>query len=309
MHKQRGLGFMLWLVLMAWAGVAFGASVPAVPVAQVGTLSVQQFGDHGRAVILIPGLGCGSWVWQQTIADLQQDHVVYAVTLAGFDGTPPPARMSGLGDQANASLLQLIKLQHLDKPVLVGHSLGGALALRFAGEHPNLIAGAISVDAPPIIPGMDQPDPVQRQQLRAILEKIGPATALADMQQSVIDPALAARYAPRVARSDPASVRAYLAEGLDSDYRPLMKRANVPILQIAAYYRPDFERNAAASKQPIMTEAENVKYFRTLMAEAPNAKVVSISPSRHFVMLDQPGKFRQVLDAFLRSLPATSGLD
>lgn len=304
MRKQRWCKLVLLAALAAWSGIALAS--PAISVEQIGTLRVQQSGDHGRAVILIPGLESGPWVWQQSIADLEKSHVVYAVTLAGFDGMPSPARMTGLGDQASASLLQLIVLHHLDKPVLVGHSLGGALALRFAGEHPALISGAVSVDAPPIIPGMDQPDAAQRQQLREVFEKIGPATALEDMQQSVIDPALAARYAPLVARSDPAAVRAYLAEGLDADLRPLMKHADVPILAIAAYYRPDFERDAAMSKQPVMSEADNVAYFQGLFADTPQAKVVSISPSRHFVMLDQPEKFRLALDAFLQSLPAES---
>lgn len=297
----------LWAAVAGWTGIALAG--PVAQVEQIGTLRVQQSGTHGRAVILIPGLECGAWVWQQTIADLEKDHVVYAVTLAGFDGTPPPARMTGLGDQASASLLQLIEQHRLDKPVLVGHSLGGALALRFAGEHAELIAGAVSVDATPIMPGMDQPDGPQRQQLRAALEKIGPATALEDMRQTVIDPAMAARYAPLVARSDPASVHAYLAEGLDTDLRPLMQHANVPILEIAAYYRPDFERDAAMSGQPVMAEADNVAYHQSLLANAPNAKVISISPSRHFVMLDQPEKFRQALAAFLQALPAAAASD
>jgi len=100
----------------------------------VGTLKVQRHGDHGRPVILIPGLQGGPWVWQQTIEQLQKNHVVYAVTLAGFDGMPAPADGGNLFDRADASLLLLIEQHKIDKPVLVGHSLGGTLALRFAGE-------------------------------------------------------------------------------------------------------------------------------------------------------------------------------
>lgn len=295
------------LVLVAAFAMAAAVVAPGAPAGQVGILHVQRSGTHGRAVILLPGLECGPWVWRRTIADLSRDHVVYAITPAGFDGTPPPARLTGLLDQATAALRQLIKRDHLAKPVLVGHSMGGALALRFAAEHPELIAGAVSVDALPILPGMEQPDPVQRQQLRAALERIGPATALEDLRQTVIDPAAAARYAPLVARSDAAAVRAYLAEGLDADWRPLMQRAGVPILVIAAYYRPDFERDAAMAGQPVPSEASHVAYFRSLMAGAPQATVVPISPARHFVMLDQPEKFRQTLAAFLQSLPDAAG--
>lgn len=304
MRRHFRARFALATLLAGWA--AIGLAGQAAPSEQIGILRVQQSGTHGRAVILLPGLECGAWVWQRTIADLERDHVVFAVTPAGFDGAPPPARMTGLGDQAIASLLKLVEQHHLDQPVLVGHSMGGALALRFAGEHPQLIAGAVSVDAPPILPGMDQPDAEQRQQLRAMYANIGPATALQDMRETVIDPALAARYAPLIARSDAASVHAYLNEGLDSDLRPLMKHASVPILAIAAYYRPDFERNAALGKQPVMSEADNVAYFQSLFANAPNAKVISISPSRHFVMLDQPEKFRHALRTFLQSLPVAT---
>lgn len=63
----------------------------------IGTLRVQQYGDHGRALILIPGLKGGSWVWRNTIQHFRGNHKIYAVTLAGFDGLPPPAKpMMGL---------------------------------------------------------------------------------------------------------------------------------------------------------------------------------------------------------------------
>jgi pimeloyl-ACP methyl ester carboxylesterase len=71
----------------------------------------------------------------------------------------------------------------------------------------------------------------------------------------------------------------------------------VPILEISPYNAPDF------SQGPLkMSEQQKADYYRGLLANAPNAKVVSISPSRHYVMLDQPAKFQQSLDAFLGSL-------
>lgn len=51
-----------------------------------------------------------------------------------------------------------------------------------------------------------------------------------------------------------------------------------------------------------LSEAQKTVYYQSLLANAPNAKVVSISPSRHFVMLDQPAKFQQVLADFLKTL-------
>lgn len=156
LHWLAGVVFRLLSLLLAFAcsGVAL-AQQPA-PADTVGTLKVERHGDHGHAVILTPGLQGGPWVWQQTIAQLQKHHVVYAVTLAGFDGMPAPEGDGNLFDRADASLLQLIEQHKIDKPVLIGHSLGGTLALRFAGEHPRLISGVVAVDGLPIFPGMER---------------------------------------------------------------------------------------------------------------------------------------------------------
>ena len=135
-----------------------------VTTSTVGTLKVERQGDHGQPVILIPGLQGGPWVWQRTIDQLQKDHVVYAVTLAGFDGVPAPGGDGNLLDRADASLLRLIEQQKIVKPVLIGHSLGGTLALRFAGEHAELISGVVAVDGLPIFPGMERVDAARSEE-------------------------------------------------------------------------------------------------------------------------------------------------
>ena len=304
-RMHRIISPLLGLAL-ALAGSAAVLAHETVATSTVGTLKVERHGEHGQAVILIPGLQGGPWVWQQTIAALEKNHVVYAVTLAGFDGMPAPADGGNLFDRADASLLQLIEQQKIEKPVLVGHSLGGTLALRFAGEHAGLISGVVAVEGLPIFPGMERASADQRQAMAAQMrEKMAAATpeqfkaqTLGYMQNiGVIDPQLALRYAPMNARSDIKASAEYMAEDLASDLRPGLKNANVPILEIAPYYAPDF------SHPPMqMSEAQKTAYYQSLLANAPNARVVSISPSRHYVMLDQPAKFQQALNDFLKSL-------
>lgn len=307
MHpRSRIFGWARGVLLAASLALVASVSAAPIPAGQVGTLSFVRHGDHGRPVILIPGLQGGPWVWKDTIAQLEKNHVVYALTLAGFDGTPAPTKKTGLLDQADASLLALITQQHIDRPVLVGHSLGGTLALRFAGEHPALLAGVVAVDGLPVFPGMERLDAAQRQamaeRMRTQMAGMTPAqfaaAALAYMQKiGVIDPQLAARYAPLNARSDIAASAEYAGEDMAADYRPLLPQAGVPILEISPYYSADF------SQPPLqMSEAQKTAYYRSLLAGAPHAKVVSIAPARHFVMLDQPEKFQQTLDAFLTDL-------
>jgi pimeloyl-ACP methyl ester carboxylesterase len=118
----------------------------------------------------------------------------------------------------------------------------------------------------------------------------------------VLDPALAAREAPRLARSDAAATADYMAADLAADYRPGLKQANVPILEISPYNAPDFAAAAAVSGRAPIGEAQKTAWYQGLLANAPKAKVMSVSPSRHFVMLDQPEQFRRQLDGFLESL-------
>ena len=308
MRKSPKVGRVV-LPLLALALALAGGQVLRADEASAGRsvdgLKVERHGNHGRPVILIPGLAGGPWVWQETIASLEKDHVVYAVTLAGFAGTPVPADGGNLFDRADTSLLQLIRRQKIDQPVLVGHSLGGTLALRFAGEHSELISGVVAVDGLPLFPGMDRVDAEQRiamaAGMRKQMESATPEqfkTQQLDYMQKigVRDPALAARYAPFNARSDIKATAEYMAEDLAADGRPGLKHANVPILEISPYNAPDFSHPPM-----IMSEAQKTAYYQSLLVNAPNAKVVSISPSRHFVMLDQPAKFQQVLDDFLKT--------
>lgn len=307
MHGGQRWHRILMTAGMAAALLGSGAAAAAesATTGVVGTLKYQRHGSTGSAVILVPGLQGGPWVWQDTIKHLEKHHVVYAVTLAGFDGMPAPTRQTGLMDQADASLLALITQQRIDKPVLVGHSLGGTLALRFAGEHAALLAGVVAVDGLPIFPGMERLDPAQRQAMadRMRTQMAGmdsaqfAASALAYMQHvGVIDPALAAQYAPLNARSDVAASAQYAAEDMAADYRPLLKQATLPIIEISPYNAPDFATGPLA-----MSEAQKAAYYWGLLADAPDARVVSIAPARHFVMLDQPAKFLAVVNDFLQA--------
>ena len=271
----------------------------------VGTMRVQRYGSHGRALILIPGLEGGSWVWRSVIQRFRGAHVIYAVTLAGFDGLPIPAKKTGLLDQADASLLKLIDSRHIDKPVLIGHSLGGTLSIRFAEQHSALLSGVVAVDGMPVF-GDPRVKGAEREAMATkIYTGIADATAqqyrdqvLAFMQnQGTIDPAKATRYAALNARSDQAAVAQYMREDVEGDYLPNLQDVQVPLLEATRYYAPDF------SKPPMkLTQAQMTGFMQMEFARAPHAKVVVISPSRHFIMLDQPEQLNQAIAAFLTSL-------
>ena len=92
----------------------------------------------GQPVILIPGYGCSGEVWKETISSLKGNYQLHVLTLAGFAGVPPidtPVLKTVKND-----LIKYVKDNHLNKPVLIGHGLGGFMSLWAASEEPLLFS-------------------------------------------------------------------------------------------------------------------------------------------------------------------------
>lgn len=277
------------------------ASAPAERFDIQGML-VERHGSGAQALILIPGLASGGWVWQETARAFAATHSVYVVTLPGFDGRPPVE-----GDQmaaARAALLELVRARRLVKPVLVGHSLGGTLAIALAAEQPALFKGVLSLDGLPVMPRTEGMPPEQRAQMaenmRARMATLqGPAFAAQQRQYmrtiGMVDMAKADDAAQLTARSDPATVAAWVGAVLAQDLRPRLPSITAPVLVLAPHFAPD---GGAQSVAP----AEQVAYYRELMSGTPRLEVAPIDNARHFAMIDQPRAFNDALRRFLTTL-------
>ena len=106
-------------------------------------------------MILIPGLQCSGAVWNEAVAHYSDEYQVHVLTIAGFAGEPaiPGLRLSTVRDD----LIRYIRENKLDHPVIVGHSLGGFLALWIAATAPDMIDRIVSVDGVPFLPALFNP--------------------------------------------------------------------------------------------------------------------------------------------------------
>ncbi len=277
------------------------AAAPSPMVFDVGTLHVEQHGEQGSALILIPGLACGSWVWKDTIARLKRDHRVYAVTLAGFDGQP--AVQGDVMALAADSLRELIASKRIDKPVLVGHSLGGTLALMFATVHSDAIAGVVTLDGLPVFPGTESLPAAQRpalaERLRGQLNRPRGEFEAQQLQYmrrvGVVSETHAADLARLASRSDPAATADYAARAIALDLRPQLHAIRVPVMALSPYLASDSMSSGSS-------ESAKMELYRSLLQGTPALEVVSIPGARHFAMVDQPEAFHQALARFMGSV-------
>ncbi len=281
-------------------------------VTTVGTMRVEAYGSGSPALIFIPGLACGSWVWDGAVRTYAKTHAVYVVTLAGFDGVP--AAPGPALDNADASLLEFITKRKLDRPFVIGHSMGGFLALRFGTEHSDLVRGIVSVDGTPVFPALAQATPEQRlaagskfaATMSAMTAEGFAAAQRTTIPSMVSDPARAAQVAALTAKSDPVATGAYARDLLTADLRPQLKLLSAPTLEIAPVpSKPAaFEGPQAASASKSERADGYRDFYASLLAGAPNLRVVPISDSLHFVMIDQPQALYEEISRFIAAVSA-----
>ncbi|RYG26922.1 MAG: alpha/beta fold hydrolase, partial [Burkholderiales bacterium] len=102
----------------------------------------------GPDVVLIPGLASSDDVWDATVKQLSATHRVHALQVKGFAGEPA-------GPNADGPVLEPLVEEvaayaaKLDKPAIIGHSLGGLMAIEIAAKHPASVDRVMIVDALP----------------------------------------------------------------------------------------------------------------------------------------------------------------
>jgi pimeloyl-ACP methyl ester carboxylesterase len=288
----------------------FAATIAPAERFEIDGVLVEQYGkktgSRGRPLVLIPGLASGGWVWQDAVRAFSPDHAVYVLTLPGFDGRPaaPASAFASARAAVEKLVAKLADQQRLDKPVIVGHSLGATLALAVAEDRPAQIGGIVAIDGLPVMPGTDALPPPERsryaQGMKARMAGMNP-TLFASQQQAymrtigVVDMGKADDIALLTGRSDPASVGQYAADVLELDLRPGLKDIQAPVLVIAPFFEPD------GAQQGLNAEAK-ADYYRSLMTGTPKVEVVTVAPARHFAMIDQPQQVNDAIRKYLQSL-------
>jgi pimeloyl-ACP methyl ester carboxylesterase len=244
-----------------------------------GRLHVEDGGEGGLPVLFLHAFGGVSDQWSNQLDHLRRDRRALAFDLRGHgesDAPNDPAdyAVDSLADDVQAVIEGLA----LDRVVLVGHSLGGSVALAYAGRHPERVAGLVLAGTPG-----QMPEPQARQTLDAMSADYDRASTMAmdrllegarpDVRRRV----LAASEA--ISSEDGlAIVRASFA----FDPRPSLGRYEGPILIID----PDIGDASWA-----------------IHRLAPAARREILSDTSHWAQMDRPDAFNALLDEFLATLP------
>ena len=289
-----GIGTTLALVS---ASPAQPASLSPAAIDQ-GVISVRVQGS-GPDVILIPGLASSHEVWADLVSRLRQSHRLHLVQVAGFAGSPavsdPGAKVAAPTAEAIA---EYIRSQRIEAPAIIGHSLGGEVALMLGARHPEQVGRLMIVDALPfytLLFDLSATSETAIPQAAAVRDAMLAATA---EQAEVMQHASIARLVkteavrPGLAAAGISSNRKTMADAIYelmvTDLRPELGRIRVPVEVVYAY---DLLYGIPATHVDAM--------FRNAYVSTPNISFRRIDGSFHFVMLDQPELFANAVIKFL----------
>jgi len=284
--------------------VAFDAWAGPVPAQQTrpfvsDRLSVEVIGT-GPDVILIPGFGSSREVWRTTADRLKATHRVHLVQLAGFAGEPWSHGSDGpFVAPVVEALDRYIRTEGLNRPAVIGHSMGALVGLRLAEAHPDSLGRLMSVDSLPFFSALYGPTataatagPFAEQAAASILQA-SETDFRAGQGQTAMglarDPATRTAMVEWAMAGDRQAMAAAIRDVMTNDARPGLAAMTTPV---TALYAADADSGAPAA----MADALWTREYATL----PGVTLIRVDASRHFIMADQPARFAEQVDAFLR---------
>jgi pimeloyl-[acyl-carrier protein] methyl ester esterase len=249
----------------------------------------------GPDLVFISGLASSRATWKATAERLKAHYRLHLIQVAGFAGEPARANATGavLTPTAEAIDAYLVE-QHLTPATLIGHSMGGTMALYLAEHRGGHLRKVLLVDALPFL-GVTMAGPsATPESIKPMADMIrastNPAPNMAQMIAHMVKaPADRAAVAAWSAASDPGTVNRALADDMTLNLKPELGAITVPVTLLYPDNAPNGAKAAAMDG-----------FYGQAYATLPHARLVRIDNAMHFIMLDQPAAFAAALDVFLK---------
>jgi pimeloyl-ACP methyl ester carboxylesterase len=246
------------------------------------TLAYDLLGEAGPPLVLIHGFGLNRGIWRDMATHYLADYQVILPDVRGHGESDAPEGaypMALLTDD----LVGLLDHLEIEQAVVCGHSMGGYIALAFAAQHPERLAGLGLITSRAEADSAEKKEgrvrlaeTVQEQGSSALAETLAPRLSH--------DPAVVKRAYDLIAATPPAGISgAALGMAERPDRTALLDQLDVPTLVVAG------------EEDQIVPLA----YARHLAESLTKGRLIEIPGAGHMPMLEQPQLLADALVDFL----------
>ena len=255
------------------------------------SFEVVKSGKGKQAIVFIPGFASSGDVWNETKANFEKDFTCYTFTMAGFAGVQPQSNASFKNWETE--IVNYIRANKIEKPIIVGHSMGGGLALAIASDYPDLMSKIVVVDALPCLSALRDPS-FKSQENNDCTPMINQISAMSEdefyqMQKRNMAMLLA----------DPSKQDEAISWSMKSDRKTFSE-------MYCDFSNTDLRDKIATIKCPslILLEFGFANYKTPIESQYKNLKTASFQYSTkglHFIMYDDKEWYLAQLNNFIKS--------
>lgn len=267
---------------VAWAewtlGIALALTTSCAHNAAVqgpaGRLHVNDGGSGGLPVVFVHSFAGSSAHWSNQLAHLRRTRRAVALDLRGHGQSAAPDSNAYAVDALASDIAAVVDGLRLERFVLVGHSMGGAASIAYAGAHPDRVAGLVLVGTPGKSP------PEQSSKIMASME--------ADYEK------VSGGYWKTLLTNAQPSVETQIR----SEMGRLPRDAALAIIGAIFAYDPEPALRAYPGPK-LLVDTQHGDTPGSLHNLAPEIPRKVVNGTSHWPHMDKPEEFNKILDEFL----------
>lgn len=245
------------------------------------TLRYDEAGAGEPALLFIHGWTCNRTNWRDQFSHFAKKHHVVALDLRGHGESDKPDEDYSI-DGFVEDIIWLIDELGLEKPVIVGHSMGGCIAMNLARKHPDVASAVVLIDSP-IVPLPEALTDVRAQLFAGFDSPAYAEVAAGFAREFFFD----ANTSPEIAE--------HLMSTIGAPQR-------VTLTALRSALSPENQKAGPIPVPSLFIRAQTAYATEEQMREhVPGMGVITV-PAAHFVQMEQPAATNNIISDFLDKL-------
>ncbi len=309
------LSILFWF--SAFAGAQADSSphkVQMVTVEPDVRLEVLDWGGSGLPLIFLAGAGDTAHRFDNFAPQFTKQHHVYGITMrgSGASSAPAPANGNYSADHLGDDVLAVMAALHIERPVLVGHSIAGQELSSIGSRFPEKVSGLIYLDAATSFAFYDPAHPLIATEMNDIKRRIDEIEAGGvDEQKKLLELGTAVAHFEivlhqnnaEIANMPPLPPRSPIGAALNFG---MQKYTSIPVPTLAIYACPhNWDRLPDSARKAALIADDKARCTRwadTFRHGVPSAHIVMIPNADHYVYLSNEAQVVAEMNAFLQKL-------